>query len=147
MTDEFKVVDTTDLQMTSLVDFMAAIGYEAVFTQDGKLVRFKQPKFRKNGQEYIGVKRAIYMHNYLPDQVWRHTATVNTDFTTFLASPGGEDMINILFAGSTRIVERVKGQYSRKKGFFVHPSNSNMLIKFNTPKDEAQYGHHVRQEG
>lgn len=141
MSEEFDFANTEEIQEQSLVNFMASLAYEPVW--DGttcRLLRFKQPRFACVGQEYIGLKRAIYIHNNLPQQVWQHISTVNTDFVSFVNSPGGEDMIQILAAGNARIVQTVKGKPS-KKGFFVESNKGDHLVKFQTEKDFFQYKH------
>lgn len=139
-------VDTTALQEESLINFAAAIGYEAVFDTKARLTRFKQPKFRKQGVEYRSVRSMIKLHNSAAEDVWKHLSTVNTDFKSFINTDEGLDMITLLFAGTVKIIETVKGQYKCGVGFFVHDTKSNHMIKFNTDRDEAHYGHHVLME-
>ncbi len=139
-------VDSTALQEESLINFAASIGYEAVFDTKARLHRFKQPKFRKQGVEYRSVRSMIKLHNSAAEDIFRHLATVNTDFQSFINTDEGLDMITLLFAGTVKIVETVKGQYKRGVGFFVHDTKSNHMIKFNTDRDEAHYGHYVLME-
>lgn len=139
-------VDTTTLQEESLINFAAAIGYEALFDTKARLLRFKQPKFRKQGVEYRSVRSMIKIHNEAAEDVFRHLATVNTDFQSFINTDEGLDMVTLLFAGTVKIIETVKGQYKRGVGFFVDDSKSNHMIKFNTDRDAAHYQHYLLME-
>lgn len=140
-------VNTEDLQLTSLVDFMAALGFESVWSVQGNLLRFKQPKLRFCGKEYMSVASAIKLHNSSAiEDVWKHLSTVNTDFKSFINTDEGLDMITLLFAGTVKVIETVKGQYKRGVGFFVHDTKSNHMIKFNTDRDAAHYKMHVFME-
>lgn len=139
-------VDTTQLQEESLILFASAMGYEALFDNKERLIRFKQPKFRCIGEEYKSVRSMIKLHNFAAEDIFQHVTTVNTDFQTFIATDEGLDMITLLFAGTVRVIQQVKGQYKRGVGFFVHDTKSNHMIKFNTDRDEAHYGHHVLME-
>ena len=143
MNEEFEYVNTTDLQLTSLVAFCNALGYDEVYDQQGRLLRFKAPRFRCCGDEYMSVKRAIRLHNCAPHDIWGYITTVNTDFNSFLNTPNSQDLITALFAGTCKIIDTVKGQFSRKKGFFVHNTKSNHMVKFVTKRDYAHYRHYV----
>lgn len=144
MTEQIEsFTNTEEIQEQSLVNFMAVLGYEPVYDSlTLKLLRFKQPRFACVGQEYIGLKRAIHMHNNLPQMAWQYISTVNTDFASFVNSPGGEDMIQILAAGNARIVQTVKGK-PNKKGFYVELNKGDHMVKFQTIKDYKQYRHYV----
>lgn len=139
-------VDTTAIQEESLINFAAAIGYEALFDTQARLLRFKQPKFRKQGLEYRSVRSMIKLHNSAAEDIFRHLATVNTDFQSFINTDEGLDMITLLFAGTVKIIENVKGQYKRGVGFFVNDTKSNHMIKFNTDRDAAHYKNYVLME-
>ncbi len=144
---DFTVVNTEDLQLQSLIAFGNALGYDAVSTPCGQLQRFKQPRFRCIGKEYISVRNMIKLHNTAAEDIFEHLGSVNMSFKEFLNTEEGEDIVTMLFAGSVKIVEKVKAQYSRKRGgFFLHPTKTNNMIRFMTKKDEAQYGHYLMQE-
>lgn len=140
MTEQIEsFTNTEEIQEQSLVNFMGSLGYEPVYDSlRVRLLRFKQPRFACVGQGYIGLKRAIWMHNNLVESCWQTITTVNTDFVSFVNSPGGEDMIQILAAGNARIVQTVKGKPS-KKGFFVESNKGDHMIKFQTERDFYQY--------
>lgn len=140
MTDKLQNVrDTKHIQEESLVNFMAAIGYEPVynfFTITG----FYQPAFAKTGKARISVNKAIEMHNYDADEA----------FQTFLSDAIGSnslreylrksdlnlDEITNLFAGTCKIVQHINGNYSRKKGLVINKHQ----VKFMTKYDERRYG-------
>lgn len=144
---DFTVVNSEEIQLESLVQFASGLGYESVWSVEGKLQRFKQPRFRCIGKEYISVRNMIKLHNTAAEDIFEHLASVDMSFKEFLNTEEGEDIITMLFAGSVKIVEKVKAQYSRKRGgFFLHDTPGNNMIRFMTKKDEKQFGHFLMQE-
>ena len=140
---EYEVCDTTELQLESLVLFANALGYDPVYSVEGKLLRFRGDKYKAVGEKYMSVSRMITHHNQVPDLIWRHISTVNTSFSEFINDPGGEHMINLLFAGNCTIVETVKASWSHKKGFCVHGTKSNHSVRFMTKKLYKMYKQYV----
>jgi hypothetical protein len=141
--EDFKIIDTTDIQIQSLVKYGAAVGYEAVYRTDenGKdiLVRFKQPNFRCVGQEYTSVRTMLKLHNEASEQTFEYVKTLSKDesLAEFLnrENDEGYNLINLLFAGTCKTVQQVKGQYTRKKGLVIQSG----MVKFMT--DHAYYQH------
>ncbi len=135
------VVDTTLLQCESLIQFAACIGYEVVVNEQNNIVRFKQPNFRSVGEEYISVRRMIKLHNSAAEDIFEFIKTLPKEysFQDFLNGASGHAMIETLFAGSSKIVRKVKGQYHRKQGFAIQSHK----VEFNSDKDYAHYGHLV----
>lgn len=141
--EDFKIIDTTDIQIQSLVKFCAALGYEAVYRTDenGKdiPVRFKQPNFRCVGQEYTSVKTMIKLHNEASEQTFEYLKTLSKEesLAEFLnrENDEGYNLINLLFAGTCKTVQQVKGQYTRKKGLVIQSG----MVKFVTDKDYYQH--------
>ncbi len=145
--EDFMVVNSEEIQLESLVQFASGLGYESCWSLEGKLQRFKQPRFRCIGKEYISVQNMIKLHNTAAEDIFEHLGSVDMSFKEFLNTEEGEDIITMLFAGSCKIVETVKCQYSRKRGgFFLHDTPGNNMVKFMTKKDEAQYKHFLMQE-
>ncbi len=145
--ENFKVINSEEIQLESLVQFASALGYESCWSLEGKLQRFKQPRFRCIGKEYISVRNMIKLHNTAAEDIFEHLGSVDMSFKEFLNTDFGEDLFTVLFAGSCKIVEVVKAQYSRKRGgFFLHPTKTINMVKFMTKKDEAQYKHFLMQE-
>lgn len=141
--EDFKIIDTTDIQIQSLVKFSAALGYEAVYRTDenGKdiPVRFKQPNFRCVGQEYTSVRTMLKLHNEASEQTFEYVKTLSKDesLSEFLnrENDEGYNIINLLFAGTCKTVQQVKGQYTRKKGLVIQSG----MVKFVTDKDYYQH--------
>ena len=135
------VADTRLLQCESLINFAACIGYEVVANEQNNIVRFKQPNFRSVGEEYISVRRMIKLHNSAAEDIFEFIKTLPKEysFQDFLNGAAGHTMIEILFAGSGKIVKKVKGQYHRKEGLVIQSHK----VEFNSDKDYAHYGHLV----
>lgn len=145
MTEEH-YVNTQELQEESLVRFMSSLCYEPLYDlETSALMRFKQPRFRCIGEEYIGLNRAIKLHNTAPESAWSYITTVNMDFTSFLDTDHGEDIINLIAAGNARIIKKVKGKGSRK-GFFVEDKKGDQMVEFQSTKDYKQYRHWIGGE-
>lgn len=142
MIEQSEMKDTTEIQEASLVNFMAAIGYEPVYKLTEKctdmLVGFFQPKFFPIGQARVSVNSAIKMHNESAEETFAEliSFTPNQEFIDFVSNYYNIDKITNLFAGTCKIVEQVKANYSRKKGFVVHDHN----VKFMTRRDRKRYG-------
>lgn len=139
-------VNTTELQMESLVIFLASLGYESIWNLQGNLIRFKNPAMRKYGEEYISIKRAIKMHNSSGEDAFNYLKSITTDLKTFLKEDYAHSVIETLFAGSSKIVEKVKAQDKKGYGFFIQDQASSHMLKFMSPRDEARYGHFVLTE-
>lgn len=138
MTDKFVPSKTTIIQEESLTNFMAALGYEPVYNGI-ILVRFSQPRFAKHGQAIVSVNRAIRMHNNSGEESFAELIafTKPQEFREYLRDFNNYQTITNVAAGATKIVEQVKGSFSKKKGFIVHDHN----IKFMTNRDKRKYSH------
>lgn len=142
---DFTPVDSKALQEESLVRFMAAVGYEPVYDEKDNLRYFFQPKFSKIGEARVSVNRAITMHNTLAElnfyALLEHSPPgwYIPTFKEFIQPWVNVDALTIIFAGTCKIVEQVKGCGSNKEGFKVHDHN----VKFMTKRDKRQYGYMV----
>lgn len=149
--ENFKIIDTTDIQIQSLVKFSAALGYEAVYRTDknGKdiPVRFKQPNFRYVGQEYTSVRTMLKLHNEASEQTFEYVKTLSKEesLAEFFnrENDEGYNIINLLFAGTCKTVQQVKGQGTRKKGLVIQSG----MVKFMTDKDYYQHACMLLGEG
>lgn len=140
--NDFIPVDSKAIQEESLVRFMAAVGYEPVYDEQDRLRSFCQPKFSKIGEARVSINRAIAMHNSWAEDLFSeiiHYAVKvgSTTFREFIQSWRNVDSMSIMFAGTCKIVEQIKGCGSNKEGFKVHDHN----IKFMTKRDKRHYGH------
>lgn len=128
----FTIKDTSAIQTESLVRFAAGIGYEAVFDTKNRLRSFRAPQFDKSGDGRISVSTMLELHNYGPSEALseiRHT----TSFTTFRALMNSDELdanrlAAMLFAGTLKLVEKIKGQGSRKEGLIIQSG----MVKFVT---------------
>lgn len=136
---KFVPVDTTEIQEDSVVNFMAALGYEPVYS-DLNLVGFFQPKYFRIGKARISVNTAIRLHNNLSEEAFWKVKRTRTDigFHEFLSKGDKQtDEIIAMFAGTCKIVKFVSATFNRKtKKFVVHNHN----VKFMTNFDRRQHG-------
>lgn len=150
------VNNTRVLQEESLTLFAAALGYEPVYDlKTDELVRFQQPRFACVGEEIVSVNRMILLHNNLADYIFEEIqingydyinetgGTVYT-FEKFINGPknAGIDAITALFAGTCKLVKKVKMTHSRKRGLEVQSHK----VEFNTKRDKAHWGWAVVSE-
>lgn len=142
---QFEVRDTTQLQEDSLINFMAAIGYEPTYAAieiskgyyGERLNGFFQPKFFKTGKARVSVNTAIRMHNELAEETFAKLKfEPYVEFSKFVAEQDNVDEIIAVFAGTCKIVHTVKATYSKKKGLMINNHN----VKFVTKRDKAHYG-------
>lgn len=139
---DFMPVDTTMIQEESVTNFMAGLGYDPVYKNDGNitcsLVGFRAPKFKRIGRERISVNTAIRLHNEYAEETFAEVIsfTPNQEFINYVSQSDNVDKIIALFAGTCKIVNFVSATYSKKKGFVVHNHN----VKFMTKRDQRQYG-------
>ena len=132
-------VDTQVIQRESLVRFAAAMGYEVVTDTMDCIRRFKQPRFQSAGVEYVSVKNMLKLHNQSAENVFEYVKSLNCEtFGEFLNRKDreGRTMIELMFAGSIKIVRQVKGQATRKEGLVIQSN----IIEFMTDQDRYQYG-------
>ncbi len=137
--DISKAVDTQFLQEESLIRFAAAMGYEVVMDQYDRIRRFKQPNFKCAGIEYISVKSMLKMHNNSAESVFEYVKALDEEtYNEFLNRKDrtGRTMIELMFAGSCKIVRKIKGQATRKDGLVIQCN----VIEFMTRQDYVQYG-------
>ena len=134
-----EAIDTKLIQEQSLVNFANAIGYEVVEDENRNIRRFKQPRFRSHGEEYISVKRMLRLHNNAAEDVFEYVKSLGSEeFSDFLNRKDGQgrEMIDLMFAGSCKIVRKVKGQYTRKEGLVIQSN----IVQFMTDGDYKTYG-------
>lgn len=128
------IADTQELQELSVVNFMAAKGYEPVYGPNG-LQSFLQPNFACVGKARISFNSAVRQHNKEATEAFnRIRCNHNETFESFVQ--GNEDDLVALFAGSAKIVRKAKLTYSRKEGVKVQSHK----IEFLTKRDHAHYG-------
>ena len=139
---ELRIEDTKctkALQEESLIEYMAGIGYEALYNDKDQLIAFRQPRFDSSGCGKLSVNTAIKLHNREAYEVFDFIQRSGVNFDKFLKFEGkaASHMLAALFAGSNRIVKNVKGQWSKKKGLIIQSN----VIEFNTRAHYNAYKH------
>lgn len=130
-----KYKNTLELQEISLVNFMAAKGYDPVYDSD-HLRGFFCNKFRAIGKQRISVLSAIRMHNEEAEEQFAMLKfTPYEEFQEFISKDSNVDQLNSIFAGTIKIFEKVKLSYGRKQGLILQSDN----VKFMTRRDQAHY--------
>lgn len=130
------IAETQELQELSVVNYMAAKGYEPVYGPRG-LQSFFQPKFACIGKARVSFNSAVRQHNKEADAVYRgFTAISGVSYEDFICNPKNEAAMIALFAGTAKIVRKAKLVYSRKEGVKVQSHK----IEFVTPRDARHYG-------
>lgn len=121
---QLTVKSTTQIQTDSLVNFAAGIGYEAMFDIKGRLRSFRAPQFDRSGDGRIGVMTMIRWHNDGPRQSLRELHTYHS-FSALMNSQrhDGNRLAAMVFAGTLKLVERVRGQSSRSEGLMIQSGN------------------------
>lgn len=127
--------NTAELQEESLVNYAAAIGYEPVYNERG-LCGFYQPNFEVVGKARRSVNSMIRMHNHDAEDVFAILQfTPYVEFNNYVKDNDNVDDLLTLFAGTCKIVEKVKAVYSNKKGLLI----TNHQVKFMTQRDRRFY--------
>lgn len=133
-----EVSGTQELQELSLVNFMAARGYEPVYDYDIGLCAFMQPRFERSGARRVSVLSAIKMHNTLAEYIFEDGPfhfTPGMTFQKFVQDNRNVEGIIDLFAGTTKIVKRVKLGFGNKRGIILQSDK----VEFMTQRDFQQY--------
>lgn len=133
MTEVFETKDTSDIQIGSLIRYMAAIGYEPSFDHRDQLTGFYQPKFKEAMR--VSVNSAIQRHNTASAVAFNRIRITRCSIIDYVEKYGDDDFIE-LFAAACKIVQRVKMYHCRKKGVVIQNHN----IKFMTKRDAYQHG-------
>lgn len=145
--NEFEPNDSQSLQEESLISFMEALGYEAVFKFDGKnpekLVGFRTEKQRWSSASRISVNTAISIHNNDPDfvlnEIGGYINSPGEKFSTWSKVDRNYAMIAVLFAGTCKIIEKVRGNGCKKKGLII----TDHLVKFTSKSNRKAYGNFI----
>ena len=130
---------TFDLQMTSLCNFMKALGYNIVRQYKGG-VFFENPD--NQHQPIVSFRTAVEMHNgKIVKRFWcsmSYTSGTSDAWWEKIArqSRVKADPLSIYIAYKSRVVDRVKLQLNKKTGVVKAQSN---VIKWASPAAEATY--------
>lgn len=128
-----KIVDTKDIQVQSVINFMFALGFDE-FNSPRKGFYNTRDKHERHGMEFISYETAIKLHNHFYfDNHGRHCFRYPFDWV---------DTYTFNQAQAAKIVKRVKIQYSRKRGIvcqssvveFVDPAYYDLFLKHTEEK-------------
>lgn len=133
MTQEFQKVDTTVVQVRSVLNFMYALGYTLDTTS--KTGRFVTEHRSHQGNRFLSMTSAVKMHNLTSSQ-WE--VYQNEDGTIAAAFPQGIQLqtgftpIGVGVAMASKLVEKVKYSLNRKgtvitQDVMVKPLNQAVL--------------------
>ncbi len=104
MTENFEALDTTVVQVRSVLNFMYALGYR--LDETGKSGRFvsEHPAFKAN--KYLSFSTATKMHNLRDDQwvVYDNGVAV----PNFINLSSGFSTIGVRLAQASKLVDQVK---------------------------------------
>lgn len=113
---EFKISNTKDLQLFSVIQAMGTLGYQLMRTERNGYI-FYNPTLTKFGKSLMSMQRAIMLHNCISP-----TSTHGCDAYT----------VNMFLAA--KVVHNVKLQYwKRKKRISVNGAKSAHLVAFVDP--------------
>jgi hypothetical protein len=132
-TQEFQKVDTTVIQVRSVLNFMYALGYR--LDETSKTGRFVTNHREHQGNRYLSMGVAIRMHN-LQQHQWE--VYQNEDLTLSMTLPKGVSLqqgfspIGVNLAIASKLVQKVKFSVTRKgnvvtQDVMVKPLNATVL--------------------
>jgi len=130
MMTDFQMLDTTVVQVRSVLNFMYALGYQ--LDEDCKSGRFVTKNKSMQGNRYISMASAVRMHNMTDDNwtVYEHEATgAHAVFPNGIQMQNGFTAIGIKLAQASKLVQTVKF-YTDRHG--VVKVRSQMVKPLNT---------------
>lgn len=117
MTQEFNKVDTTVVQVRSVLNFMYTLGY--ALDADSKTGRFFTEQKGYQGNRYLSMATAVRLHN-LHQSEWdvyqNAEGTIAAAFPQGIKLQTGFTPIGVSLAIATKLVEKVKFSVNRKGG-------------------------------
>lgn len=133
MTQEFQKVDTTVVQVRSVLNFMYALGYTLDLAS--KTGRFVTEQAEHQGNRFLSMAVAVRMHN-LTDAQW--DVYQNEDKTQSMTLPQGINLqagfspLGVNLAIASKLVQKVKYSVTRKgavvtQDVMVKPLNATVL--------------------
>lgn len=131
MNQEFQAVDTTVVQVRSVLNFMYTLGY--VLDSTAKTGRFVTEVAEGQANRWIGVRTAIKMHNKSEDG-WEVTQERGNPIARpkGISLKSGFSPIGVRLAIASKLVEKVKISVTRIGGIvtqdvMVKPLNAAVL--------------------
>lgn len=129
VTQEFQVLDTTVVQVRSVLNFMYTLGYQLDgLSNKGRLVSYNQAQ---QGNRYLSFNTAVAMHN-LTEEQWTGNIETGETFPENVKLKVGFASIAVRLAMASRLVKSAKiatrknGQLDTKD-FMVKPLNEAIL--------------------
>lgn len=102
---EFQLVDTTVVQVRSVLNFMYALGY--TLDTGGKSGRFVTELKEAQGNRHLSFASAAKMHN-LPDQGWNIDQETGVVYPSCVTLASGFSAIGVRLAQASKLVKQVK---------------------------------------
>lgn len=131
MTDvkEFQALDTTVVQVRSLLNFMYALGY--TLDRQSKTGRFVTDVRTHNGNRHLSAATAIKMHNLRPEE-WNVDESGEVVTPSCVQLKAGFTAIGVRLAMASKLVEMVKLSVSKNgtvitQDVMVKPLNMAIL--------------------
>lgn len=129
MTQEFQAVDTTVVQVRSVLNFMYALGYTLDATG-----RFVTESKNMSGNRYLKANTAVAMHN-LPNSEWKPVTDkygITMMFPSCVGLQSGFNPLGVTLAVASKLVDKAKISVTRKGGIvtqdvMVKPLNQTVL--------------------
>lgn len=124
-------LDTKDIQKFSVQQFMSHLGYDLYNTQYGGFV-FVCRNNPKSDKRILSFNTAIALHN----NSWESLSDVRFCESNNPLMHIISDVYSVNMAVASKIVEKAKIQYSKKKKDFILSDENTRLVKFMCPEYE-----------
>lgn len=126
---EFQELDTTVVQVRSVLNFMYTLGYNLdVHSEKGRLVTFSAAH---QGNRYLSFNTAVAMHNLREDE-WMANPETGEAFPANVKLLVGFSVVAVRIAMASRLIKKAKvgtrknGQLETKS-FMIKPLNDAVL--------------------
>lgn len=103
--EKFEVLDTTVVQVRSVLNFMYALGY--TLDIEGKSGRFVSDNKAFKANRYLSFSTAAKMHN-LADEAWNVNQETGETFPSCVTLATGYSTIGVRLAQASKLVKQVK---------------------------------------
>ena len=129
----FQKVDTTIIQVRSVLNFMYALGYS--LDTSSKTGRFVTEQREHQGNRFLSMAAAVRMHN-LPEYQWdvyqNEAKTLSVAYPKGVNLQAGFSPIGVNIATASKLVQKVKFSVTRKgdvvtQDVMVKPLNATVL--------------------
>lgn len=105
MTKDFEMLDTTVVQVRSVLNFMYALGY--TLDEESQSGRFVAESKQLKANKYLSFSTAAKLHN-LVDERWIVDSDTGMTKPDFIDIVGGFSVIGVRLAQASKLVKQVK---------------------------------------